>query len=296
MMSLAGNVNNEDSSAIISSYKLFQGIELICYDMKQKQYIEPETNGPKHLYIDYCFDGRIEYKDSGKFHYLSDGDLALSQRDIFEGSRYYPLGHFKGISIKLDLNSAPSDMSVFFDGINVKPEELCNKFCKEKGFYVIRENQGVKSIFAGYRNIPKGMREGFFRLKVLELMLFLNNTEPQKTMIEANPIGRVRLAKDAGTYMSERMDQKITVNELAAHFHVSQTQLKNCFKAVYGMSVHAYIREQKMKAAAVMLKETDVPVLEIAGKYGFDNGSKFAKAFKDVMGTTPKVYRNIKNA
>ena len=296
MMSLSRNVNNEDSSAIISSYKLFQGIELICYDMKQKQYIEPETNGPKYLYIDYCFDGRIEYKDSGKFHYLSDGDLALSQRDIFEGSRYYPLGHFKGISIKLDLNLAPSDMSVFFDGINVKPEELCNKFCKEKGFYIIRENQGVKNIFAGYRNVPKGMRDGFFRLKVLELMLFLNNTEPQKTMIEANPIGRVKLAKDAGTYMSERMDQKITVNELAAHFHVSQTQLKNCFKAVYGMSVHAYIREQKMKAAAVMLKETDVPVLEIAGKYGFDNGSKFAKAFKDVMGTTPKVYRDIKNA
>lgn len=291
MMSLAGNVNNEDSSAIISSYKLFQGIKLICYDMKQRQYTEPETKGIRHLYIDYCFDGRVEYKDSGKFHYLSHGDLALSQRDIFEGSRYYPLGHFKGIRIKLDLNLAPKDLSIFFEDINVKPEELCNKFCKEKGFYVIRENQGIKNIFAGYRNVPKGMRDGFFRLKLLELMLFLDNIEPQKTVVEANSIGRVRLAKDAGAYMSERMDQKITVNELASHFHVSQTQLKNCFKAVYGMSIHAYIREQKMKTAAVMLKETDVPVLEIAGKYGFDNGSKFAKAFKDVMGTTPKAYR-----
>ncbi len=294
MMSLAGNVNNEDSSAIISSYKLFQGIELICYDMKQRQYTEPKTKGIRHLYIDYCFDGRVEYKDSGRFHYLSDGDLALSQRDIDEGSRYYPLGHFKGLTIKLDLNLVPKDMSVFLEGINVKPEDLCNKFCKEKGFYVIRDNQEVKNIFAGYRNVPIDMRDGFFRLKTLELMLFLDNTELQKTMIEANAIARVRLAKDAGAYIADRMDRKITVNELATHFHVSQTQLKNCFKAVYGMSIHAYIREQKMKAAAVMLRETDIPVLEIAGKYGFDNGSKFAKAFKEVIGTTPKAYRASK--
>ena len=46
-----------------------------------------------------------------------------------------------------------------------------------------------------------------------------------------------------------------------------------------------------MEKAAVMLRETDMQVTEIAGTMGYDNSSKFAKAFKDVKGVTPGVYR-----
>ena len=31
---------------------------------------------------------------------------------------------------------------------------------------------------------------------------------------------------------------------------------------------------------------------EIAGRYGYDNGSKFAKAFRDTVGMSPTEYRN----
>ena len=44
-------------------------------------------------------------------------------------------------------------------------------------------------------------------------------------------------------------------------------------------------------AAALMLKQTDHTVLDVAGRFGYDNGSKFAKAFRDVMGMSPKEYR-----
>ena len=43
-----------------------------------------------------------------------------------------------------------------------------------------------------------------------------------------------------------------------------------------------------------MLKSTDFTILEIAGEYGYENGSKFAGAFKAVMGMSPNEYR-IKN-
>ena len=41
-----------------------------------------------------------------------------------------------------------------------------------------------------------------------------------------------------------------------------------------------------------MLQHSDSTVLEIAGRFGYDNGSKFAAAFKDVMGMTPNEYRS----
>ncbi len=102
---------------------------------------------------------------------------------------------------------------------------------------------------------------------------------------------RKKLAEDAERYISEHMDTKVTVSELAAHFHVSETHIKNCFKTDLGTSVHAYITEKKMRLAAEDIKSADSSILEIAGKYGFDNGSKFAKAFCRIMGDTPSSYR-----
>ena len=40
-----------------------------------------------------------------------------------------------------------------------------------------------------------------------------------------------------------------------------------------------------------LLKKTDRTVLDIACECGFDNGSKFAKAFREVMGSVPSKYR-----
>ena len=102
---------------------------------------------------------------------------------------------------------------------------------------------------------------------------------------------QVSLAKAVCTYLTAHMDCRIPLEQLAKHFHVSGTQIKTSFKLVYGVSFFAYTRRQKMEAAALMLAETDRSVLEVAGCFGYDNGSKFSKAFKDIMGATPAEYR-----
>jgi len=47
-----------------------------------------------------------------------------------------------------------------------------------------------------------------------------------------------------------------------------------------------------MNKAAIMLKQTKENISEIAHKVGYNNSSKFASAFKDVIGKSPKEYRN----
>ncbi|MBP3876001.1 MAG: helix-turn-helix transcriptional regulator [Lachnospiraceae bacterium] len=87
------------------------------------------------------------------------------------------------------------------------------------------------------------------------------------------------------------LDQHITIAEFARSLHVSPTQIKVSFSKVYGLPVYTYARMQRMTAASKLLAETDQSVLEIAGKYGYENGSKFAGAFRSVMGTSPSEYR-----
>ena len=67
--------------------------------------------------------------------------------------------------------------------------------------------------------------------------------------------------------------------------------MKQCFKGIYGVSMYAYMKEYRMNAAALMLKNTDEPVIAVAGKVGYTNPGKFSAAFRSVLGVTPTEYR-----
>lgn len=89
------------------------------------------------------------------------------------------------------------------------------------------------------------------------------------------------------------MDTHITINSLALHFNTSSSTLKKTFRDAYGDSFFSCIRRQKMMSAAKILKDTNKTILEIAGDYGYENGSKFSAAFKKVMGVSPSEYRKV---
>ena len=127
-------------------------------------------------------------------------------------------------------------------------------------------------------------------MKVLELLLFLSAlpAEPPRRSYTG---AQVALAKAAGERLAAQTEGKWTVAALAAELGVSAAQLTACFRGVYGMSPAAYLRAQKMHAAAELLRTTDRTVLDIAGQFGYDNGSKFAKAFRGIIGVTPNAYR-----
>lgn len=109
--------------------------------------------------------------------------------------------------------------------------------------------------------------------------------------LKTTDMRNLSLAESVKTFLDQNLDRHVTIQQLAIMFHASQTQLKSSFKDAYGVSVYSYSRAQKMKDAARLLTDTSATVLEIAGKYGYNNGSKFARAFRDVMGMSPKEYR-----
>ena len=101
----------------------------------------------------------------------------------------------------------------------------------------------------------------------------------------------MRLASAVSEYLLSATEERPTTAELSARFHASATQILQSFQGVYGMSPAAFLRGQKMHAAAELLRSTDRTVLDIAGQFGYDNASKFARAFRSVIGVSPNAYR-----
>ena len=62
--------------------------------------------------------------------------------------------------------------------------------------------------------------------------------------------------RQAHDYLLTHQGSRITLPELAAKFHLSQSSLKICFKALYGVPVASYLRGLRMDTAARLLQES----------------------------------------
>lgn len=116
----------------------------------------------------------------------------------------------------------------------------------------------------------------------------------RETDKEQHPICQSELesiVREIHDRLTDRMDERITIDELARQYLINPTTLKTAFKNIYGRSIATHIREHRMEKAAKLLKESDLSICEIAGMVGYDSQSKFSVAFKGYYGVLPKEYR-----
>ena len=113
---------------------------------------------------------------------------------------------------------------------------------------------------------------------------------PQTPYFDRMQLEHTRQAHD---YLLTHQGSRITLPELAARFHLSQSSLKICFKALYGVPVASYLRGLRMDTAAQLLQESDLPVAEIAHRVGYEDPSRFAAAFRRHTGRRPTELRRV---
>lgn len=287
---------DSDGSFSMTVYEVFQGINLVYNNAHiQKIKLKERTTTSDNVFeISHCREGRLECNLNGEFCYLEAGDLAIARSNHVSSSSYFPLRHYHGITLQIDVETAPKCLSCFLQDVTVSPSEIAKKFCREHGGFISRSNTSVMHIFSELYSVPEEIKKGYFKIKVLELLLFLSVLDTTEDEFETRSFSQtqVALAKQISHYMTKHMDNRITLEQLSDRFHVSGTHIKNIFKGIYGVSVGAYIRAQKMESAAYMLEYTDKSILEIAGEHGYDNASKFASAFRSMKGMAPNEYRN----
>ena len=288
-------INNSKGEAVVTSYSVFPGIELIYNDV-HTQWVSIDGDQPKNiLEINHCKEGIIECETrKGEYLYISKGNLAINQKYNMKNSCNFPLNHFHGITVAVDLDRTPNCLSCILEDVSVDLLELKSKFCENnKGFLVIRENQSIEHIFSELYEVSEKIRKGYFKVKVLELFLFLSSLEQEELKQSKKYYSKkqVDIIKAIKEYLTIHLDEKITLDQLSVQFKVPLTTMKLVFKEVYGDSIYSFIRTYKMQTAAELLKYTSEEINEIAGSLGYLNASKFSEAFKKVIRVNPSIYR-----
>lgn len=92
-------------------------------------------------------------------------------------------------------------------------------------------------------------------------------------------------------YINENFCNLLTLDIIAEHTNLSRYYISHLFKELLNTTFINYLNELRLSRAALLLTTTDTPVIEIAGKSGFNNISNFNRAFKMYYGITPSKYR-----
>ena len=93
------------------------------------------------------------------------------------------------------------------------------------------------------------------------------------------------------SYIEEHLTEDLDINEIAGKAFVSSFYFQKIFNVLCGFTVGEYIRNRRLTLAAQELCGTDIKVIDIAMKYGYDSPDSFARAFTKFHGVTPSAAR-----
>lgn len=92
-------------------------------------------------------------------------------------------------------------------------------------------------------------------------------------------------------YLHEHHGDHLTLDEIAAHFHISPYYLCREFKGLTQSTVVQYLNNVRIGRAQLLLNETDLSISEISREVGFANVTHFNRVFKQITATSPSASR-----
>lgn len=285
---------NETGDGTMTAYDVFPGVILSFNDFHMERYHSSYVPDRRILAIDHCREGRMEYSaGDGRIGCTSAGDMKLDLRRQHTGEFIFPSCHYHSLTVAIDLDIIGQSLSEEVKDFPVAPEEIITRFSLGAYPRVLHGMKEADHIFGELYRVPEKIRIPYFKVKILELLLYLNamtvpedeNEQPYFYRTQAEKVRAIR------QFLIAHISENYTQEELSRRFDIPMTAMKTCFRSVYGEAIGAWLTGYRMNRAAELLRESNLSIAEIGSRVGYDNAGKFTVAFKKTMKLTPSEYR-----
>lgn len=286
-------LENESGVGEITIYHVFPGIELVYNDMHMEYCNRSQEPAADVIEINYCKEGRCECLfGEYQYCYMSAGDLSFCSLQDNAHQSEFPTAHYHGITVTIDYAGITDEMKNVLGLLSVDLAQI-REHAQMQEFTIIRANSIIEHIFSELYTVPGKIRQGYIRVKVLELLLVLTGLDftEDKTTHEHFSKMQIEVIKQIHAFLVAHFNEHYTIDELSERFEISPTVMKRCFKGVYGDSVYSYMKRYRLQVAERLLKEGKLTVGEIAAQIGYLNANKFTSAFCAEYGLPPTEYR-----
>ena len=103
-------------------------------------------------------------------------------------------------------------------------------------------------------------------------------------ILDPELLRRLLRAKDR---MDAASHEHWPIRRLARVSRVSEAHFARSFKHAFGVPPHRYLLTRRIERAVALLRETALPITEIAFRTGWGSLGTFGRIFRDVTGETP---------
>ena len=93
--------------------------------------------------------------------------------------------------------------------------------------------------------------------------------------------------QDSIEYIEKNITNDLEIEDIAKYVGISAFYLQRSFQIVTGYSLGEYIRNRKLYLAAAELSRSNLKIIDVAYKYGYETPEAFSKAFTRFHGATP---------
>ena len=285
-------INQPDGYGRMTVYAVMPGILLIYNDFHTFRGFEAQGSWPGAVEINHCRWGRYECTmPDGSIVYLGAQDFAANDLSHPPKASAFTLGEYYGVSLIIEVEQAAKGIEQMLGVGALDLRALFEQLFWDKSYFFMRADSKIQHIFSEIYDETLWGHLPYLKLKTIELMLFLDwqkdvGLEKPRQYYTQSMASRMKAIEQR---MTRDLKMHLSLKELACEFN--QTALKTHFKAIYGLSPHAYLKKRRIEKAALLLQTTSLSIGQIALEVGYQNASKFSKAFVDIYGMPPREYR-----
>ena len=110
----------------------------------------------------------------------------------------------------------------------------------------------------------------------------------ESTTQDPDLLRRLLRAKDR---MDAASHEEWPVQRLAEVSHVSEAHFARSFKEAFGVPPHRYLLTRRIEKATTLLRDSELPITDIAFQTGWKSLGTFGRIFRDITGEAPGAMR-----
>lgn len=239
--------------------------------------------------IYYSISGGKQFLIDNRFYPIQPGDLFLiNQYESHFITQIDSMVHERLVlSIHPDyvkqLSSPNTDLDACF---SKRPPQFQHRFSLNRDqqarflYYVNK----LKSVHGFGSDI---LEQAFF----MELLVMLNSICASVGSAESSPSPQIynRQVDEILAYINQNLSSNISIEQLAAHFFLSESYICRIFKSMTGTTINKYITARRISIAKALLSG-GASVTEAWERSGFADYSNFLRSFTKAVGVSPKKY------
>jgi len=241
----------------------------------------------------------IQFVAEGKgFHYIGDERIYVEKGDLF----IIPIGTRH---VYRPASESPKDELIVYNCLfdPSVPEKLARAYPLPEEALALLSGDGyafrrykdafhegkacMETLHREYRTALPGYEAAMYA-RLTELLVCLYRLELNGRQ-SAPAASRLALAFE---YLERRYSEPVTLAEVAAVLPVSASYLQRMMKRVTGQSFTEYVQNLRIRKCCELLRQTAMPVKDIAKQAGYRDAKFFHELFRKKTGQTPREYRN----